>query len=42
MEKGKNYDVPGSLAKAEEELGTYMLGIQKQTEEEIREACHEQ
>ena len=26
----------------EEELGTYMLGIQKQTEEEIREACHEQ
>ena len=34
--------IKDTTSMTEEELGTYMLGIQKQTEEEIREACHEQ
>ena len=34
--------IKDTTSMTEEELGTYMLGIQKQTEEEIRETCHEQ
>ena len=34
--------IKDTTSMTEEELGTYMLGIQKQTEEEIREARHEQ
>jgi simple sugar transport system ATP-binding protein len=33
--------IPDASSMTESELGTYMLGIQKQTEEEIKEAIHE-